>query len=115
MIRCSSICVCLIGFGVNLFLIVTILFIKCLHAIFAIFLSDVTTVLSCVMFLGGALVQVLVNSLTVVQSLLTLLTSGLILVSLVLIVLLFSVSWLLLLLLVLLSGLCLFLMVSLLE
>ena len=37
----------MIGFGVNLFLIVTILFIKCLHAIFAIFLSDVTTVLSC--------------------------------------------------------------------
>ena len=91
-IKCSSICVCVIGFCVNLFLIVTILFMKCVHAIFAIFLRDVTTVLSCVMCLGGALVQVLVNSFTVVQSLLTLLTSGLMLVSLVLIVLLFSVS-----------------------
>ena len=60
----------------NLFLIVTILFMKCVHAIFAIFLSDVTTVLSCVICLGGALVQVLVNSFTVVQSLLILLTSG---------------------------------------
>ena len=65
-IKCSSICVCVIGFCVNLFLIVTILFMKWVHAIFAIFLSDVTTVLSCVMFLGGAFVQVLVNSLTVV-------------------------------------------------
>ena len=103
----------MIEFGVNLFLIVTILFIKCLHAILAIFLRDVTAVLSCIMFLGGAFVHVLVNSLTVVQSLLILLTSGLMLMSLVLIVLLFSVSWSLLLLLfvllVLLFKLCLFL------
>ena len=61
----------------NLFLIVIILSIKCLHAMFAIFLNDVTTVLSCVIFLGGAFVQVFVSSLTVVQSLLILLTSGL--------------------------------------
>ena len=42
--------------------------------------------LLCMMFLGGAFVAVLVRSFTVVQSLLTLLTSGLILVPLVLIV-----------------------------
>ena len=70
----------------------TTLFIKCVHAMFAIFLSDVTIVLLCVMLLGGALVAVLVSSFTVVQSLLTLLTSGLKLVPLVLIVLLLSVS-----------------------
>ena len=67
--RCSSICICVIEFGVNLFLIVTILFIKCLHAILPFFLRDVTDMLSCIMFLGGAFVHVLVNSLTVVQSL----------------------------------------------
>ena len=53
---------------------------------FAIFFRDVTIVLLCMMFLGGALVAVLVRSFTVVQSLLILLTSGLILVPLVLIV-----------------------------
>ena len=50
------------------------------------FLRGVTIVLLCMMFLGGAFVAVLVRSFTVVQSLLTLLTSGLILVPLVLIV-----------------------------
>ena len=57
----------------------------------AIFLSDVTIVL-CIMLLGGALVAVLVSSFTVVHSLLTLLTSGLIFVPFVLIVLSLSVS-----------------------
>ena len=59
---------------------------------FAIFFSDVTIVLLCVMLLGGALVAVLVSSFTVVHSLLTLLTSGLIFVPFVLIVLSLSVS-----------------------
>jgi len=58
----------------------------------AIFLSDVTIVLLCMMLLGGALVAVLVSSFTVVHSLLTLLTSGLIFVPFVLIVLSLSVS-----------------------
>ena len=58
----------------------------------AIFLSDVTIVLLCIMLLGGALVAVLVSSFTVVHSLLTLLTSGLIFVPFVLNVLLLSVS-----------------------
>lgn len=58
----------------------------------AIFLSDVTIVLLCIMLLGGALVAVLVSSFTVVHSLLTLLTSGLIFVPFVLIVLSLSVS-----------------------
>ena len=76
-IRCSSICMCVIWFGVNWFLILTILSMKCLHAIFNIFLNDVMTLLSCIIYLGGAFVKVFVSSLTVVQSLLMLLTSGL--------------------------------------
>ena len=70
----------------------TTLLIKCAHAMLAIFLSDVTIVLLCIMLLGGALVAVLVSSFTVVHSLLTLLTSGLIFVPFVLIVLSLSVS-----------------------
>ena len=75
----------------------------------AIFLSDVTIVLLCIMLLGGALVAVLVSSFTVVHSLLTLLTSGLIFVPFVSIALLLSVSFVV--------GDCvyLFLIVSLLE
>ena len=76
-IRCSNICVCVIVFGVNLFLIFVILSMKCLHAIFDIFLNDVMTLLLCIIFLGGAFVQVFISSLTVVQSLLILLTYGL--------------------------------------
>ena len=81
----------------------------------AIFLSDVTIVLLCMMLLGGALVAVLVSSFTVVHSLLTLLTSGLILVPLVLIVLLLSVSWLSVLLFVFVIGVFLLLIMGLLE
>ena len=47
---------------------------KCVLAIFAIFLSEVITLLSYIMFVGGALVLLLVNSFTVVQSLFILLT-----------------------------------------
>ena len=72
-----------------MFLILIILFMKCVLAMFAIFLSEVITVFSCIIFLGGVLVLVLVSSLTVVQSLFMLLTSGFIIVSFVPLVLLF--------------------------
>ena len=91
LISCSRIWVWLIVLGLNLFLILIILFMKCVLAIFAIFLSEVTTLFSCIIFLGGVLVLVLVSSLTVVQSLFMLLTSGFILVSLFPLVLLFIV------------------------
>ena len=73
---------------IKLLLIVTISFIKYVYILCLLFyfLRGVTIVLLCMMFLGGAFVAVLVRSFTVVQSLLTLLTSGLILVPLVLIV-----------------------------
>ena len=87
-IKCSSICVCVTWCWVNLLLMVTTLFMKCEQAILAIFLSDVKALLLYTILLGGALVAVLVSSLTVVHSLLTLLTSGLIFVPFVLIVLL---------------------------
>ena len=73
----------------NLFLILIILFIKYVLAMFAIFLSEVITVFSYIIFLGGVLVLVLVSSLTVVQSLFMLLTSGFIIVSFVPLILLF--------------------------
>merc|ERR1712082_2752 len=107
-IKCSSICVCVTWCWVNLLLMVTTLFMKCEQATLAIFLSDVTTVLLCIILLGGALVAVLVSSLTVVHNLLTLLTSGLIFVPFVLIELLLGAF-------VLDDGVCLLLIVSLLE
>ena len=94
-ISCSNIWVWVIRLGLKLFLIFIILFMKCVLAIFDIFLSEVMTLFSWIIFLGGALVLVFVNSLTVVQSLFILLTSGLISVLLLL------ALWLLLILLVL--------------
>ena len=94
-ISCSNIWVWVIVLGVKLFLIFIILFMKWLLAILDIFLSEVMTLFSWIMFLGGALVLVLVNSLTVVQSLFMLLTSGLMCVLFVPSILLF---WLLMLL-----------------
>merc|ERR1711867_418727 len=88
LINCSRICVWVTWCWLNLLLMVTTLFMKCEQATLAIFLSDVITVLLCIILLGGALVAVLVSSFTVVHSLLTLLTSGLTFVPFVLIVLL---------------------------
>ena len=71
--------------GVKLFLIFIILLMKCSFAILAICLSEDFTVLLLIIFLGGALVHVLVISFTVVQSLLLLLISGFIWLLLVLV------------------------------
>ena len=111
-ISCSNIWVWVIVLGVKLFLIFIILFMKWLLAILDIFLSEVMTLFSWIMFLGGALVLVLVNSLTVVQSLFMLLTSGLMCVLFVLSILLFLLLMLLPLLLVLSFVIFLLFMVS---
>ena len=103
----SRIWMWVIVLGLKLFLIFIILVMKWLLAILDICMSDVMMLFSCIIFLGGALVQVLVNSLTVVQSLFMLLTSGLISVLLLLALL----SLLLLLLLLLLLSTLLFVFV----
>ena len=89
-INWSRIWMWFIVLGLKLFLIFMILFMKWLLAILDICLSDVMMLFSCIMFLGGVLVQVLVNSLTVVQSLFMLLTSGLMSVLLLLLFVLVS-------------------------
>ena len=111
-ISCSKICVWVTVLGLKMFLIFVILFMKWLLAMFAICFSDVVTMLLWIIFLGGVFVHVLVNYLTVVQSLLILLTSGLMSGLDALLLLLLWYSWLVLLLFVLFCVLVLSLIVS---